>query len=858
MKHAQLAQIEVLEARIAPATIYVVNDANQLISFDSASPGTIIATKSITGLTHAGTEVIKGIDFRPATGQLYALGINVVAGANNDEGRIYVLDTNTGVASAVTTTPFFSSFADADDFAFDVNPSVDRIRVVTDRDDNIRVNPNNGFLSGTDTNIFPSSAQIVGTAYDQNFEGTPQTTLYGIDINTSSLVKLAAPNTGVLTSVGALGVDVTNAFKVGFDIESRTGTAYAVMRPVSGVTNLYTVDLATGGATLIGAIGGNPLLNGLSVGLPNDLTILSATSASYIDQDGDKVTVKLTGAAPGAALNPADFTFSSGEFGSQLKLLNLADDGQDWAHANISINAVPVGGHGDSFANVGDIRAGGIDLGKVTINGDLGRIDAGDLTTSTPGLLSLTVQSLGVFSNSQIPTASGIPNQNSNIVGKVGSLTVKTDMSHSLFAVTGGTLDGSIGSIFVGGDVNGVGLFINSGISASGSIGKVTILGSILGGSSNSVGSIVSGMSMGNVLVGGSIFGGSGSSSGLIESGTTMGAVLVKGSVFGGTTDHSGTIHAFGNMGSVTIYGSIVGGNVAFPASDLDSGLVYTLGGSMGNVKIGGNLEGAAGDFSGAIFSFDTIGSITIGGFLKGGSGTQSGAINASSNIGPVKIAGNATGGSGNYSGSIYTFGNGNIASVTILGSLVGSNTLCGIISENQLGPVKISGEVRGDTPGGVRISAEGGIDVATSALAAAIKSISVTGSVKNALIMGGYNETGAATNPDATIGPVTVGGNWIASSLIAGAKAGFDSLLGTTDDVKITEPLQDLLFSKIASVTIKGYAAGTVGGADHFGIVAEQIGAVKIGLRSYTLAVGTDLVGLSLGATLDFTVREI
>src|SRR5580765_1779449 len=98
MKACLVSSLEGLEGRIAPATIFVVNDSNQLISFDSATPGTIIATKNITGLTNAAMESIKGIDFRPATGQLYALGLTAVPGANNDEGRIYSLDTNTGVA----------------------------------------------------------------------------------------------------------------------------------------------------------------------------------------------------------------------------------------------------------------------------------------------------------------------------------------------------------------------------------------------------------------------------------------------------------------------------------------------------------------------------------------------------------------------------------------------------------------------------------------------------------------------------------------------------------------------------------------------------------------------------------------
>ena len=48
------------------------------------------------------------------------------------------------------------------------------------------------------------------------------------------------------------------------------------------------------------------------------------------------------------------------------------------------------------FANVGRVKAG-VDLAAVVIDGDLGRIDAGDAVTSTPGLGSLRVQSLGAL-----------------------------------------------------------------------------------------------------------------------------------------------------------------------------------------------------------------------------------------------------------------------------------------------------------------------------------------------------------------------------------------------------------------------------------------------------------------------------
>ena len=55
-----------------PSMVFAVDTNNQLRHFDAASPGTILGTVPINGLRPG--ESILGIDFRPATGQLYGLG----------------------------------------------------------------------------------------------------------------------------------------------------------------------------------------------------------------------------------------------------------------------------------------------------------------------------------------------------------------------------------------------------------------------------------------------------------------------------------------------------------------------------------------------------------------------------------------------------------------------------------------------------------------------------------------------------------------------------------------------------------------------------------------------------------------
>jgi hypothetical protein len=227
-------------------TIVALTTGNRLLFFDSATPGTI--TKSFT-VTTVGSEALVAIDFRPATGDLYAMAVS---------GRLYVLNLTTNAASIppASPTPLVGT-----SFGFDFNPTVDRIRVTSDGDQNIRLNPNDGSLTATDTNLAYAASDvhvagnpnIVGSAYTNNFVGATTTILYDIDSTFDTLVYQDPANAGQLHTVGNLGVD-TNAM-VGFDISQATGTAYASL--TQGSAALYTINLASGAATLIGTIG-NP------------------------------------------------------------------------------------------------------------------------------------------------------------------------------------------------------------------------------------------------------------------------------------------------------------------------------------------------------------------------------------------------------------------------------------------------------------------------------------------------------------------------------------------------------------------------------------------------------------------------
>jgi hypothetical protein len=264
------------------ALVYGVTEQDVLLSWDSATPGTIANGVAITGL--AQNETIQGIDFRPAGGAMFALG---------SQNRLYTINQTTGVATLVGAGPF-SPGLNGSNFGFDFNPTVDRIRVVSNADQNFRLHPDTGAVAGSDTNLayiagdtnFGDNPNVTHAAYTNNFAGATTTTLYGIDTGLDVLVRQGgvdgspSPNLGELTTIGSLGINV--AEDGGFDIFSPVGggnTAYAALRPTGeSVSYFYTISLTTGTATLVGEIGGGVNIRAMTVVIPGPggLAVLAA------------------------------------------------------------------------------------------------------------------------------------------------------------------------------------------------------------------------------------------------------------------------------------------------------------------------------------------------------------------------------------------------------------------------------------------------------------------------------------------------------------------------------------------------------------------------------------------------------
>src|SRR4051812_41300959 len=127
-----------------------ITGSTDLALFDTANPSAV-TTRPITGL-QSGLEKAVGLDTRPATGQLFL--VTVPTGSiNNALVRTYFVDPATGAATFVGSIPGTVPGAADTPTGMDFNPVVDRIRIVSAGNENFRINPTNGSLSGNDTDL---------------------------------------------------------------------------------------------------------------------------------------------------------------------------------------------------------------------------------------------------------------------------------------------------------------------------------------------------------------------------------------------------------------------------------------------------------------------------------------------------------------------------------------------------------------------------------------------------------------------------------------------------------------------------------------------------------------------------------
>ena len=248
-------------ASAGPTAYSIADGGASLIRYDVSDPSTATSVGSFSG---AGS-FLDSIDFRPGDGQLY--------GYSDLNDTYYTVDLATAALTAVGTSPV-SAPTNTFFLGMDWNPTIDKLRVVTDSGQNIVYDPATGdALAATDLS-YPGGGvigpRIIENAYTNNFAGATSTTQYALDYDLNTLATLAN-DSGVLTTVATVnlaGSEIDFNEYAGFDIISLPGAsnvAYALLT-VGGSPTLYTIDLKTGAATLMGGVDpGFGLTYGLAV-----------------------------------------------------------------------------------------------------------------------------------------------------------------------------------------------------------------------------------------------------------------------------------------------------------------------------------------------------------------------------------------------------------------------------------------------------------------------------------------------------------------------------------------------------------------------------------------------------------------
>jgi len=250
-------------------TLWLVDQAHQLIKVKAAAPNKVTEQKPLIGL--ASNETLVGIDYRVAYGVLFAL---------SDKGQLYSIDTGSGkVTAAGPVLP--TGQLKKGQFGFDFNPVADRIRVVNEHGQNLRLHPETAALASVDPQLqyadkdanFGKKPSIVAAAYTYNQQDSTLTTNYAIDKTNGTLVTqgskegstpAVSPNTGLLFTAASLGLQSPQ--QIAFDISDLSNLSFiAVSTSAEPASTLYQLDLQTGQNKKLGTLADGQALLGMAI-----------------------------------------------------------------------------------------------------------------------------------------------------------------------------------------------------------------------------------------------------------------------------------------------------------------------------------------------------------------------------------------------------------------------------------------------------------------------------------------------------------------------------------------------------------------------------------------------------------------
>jgi len=229
------------------------------------------------------------------------------------------------------------------------------------------------------------------------------------------------------------------------------------------------------------------------------------------------------------------------------------------------------------------------------------------------------------------------------------------------------------------------------------------------------------------------------------------------------------------------------------------------------------SIESKMGHVAEAVAAVKRNLSARVDGGISGGTGLRSGRIDAPAGIGSLVIGGGIQGGANSLSGSVAA-GGGRIGRLDVGSIQADTGLYSGSVTAADLGTVVVRGDVVGFGSNPAVISAVGTVGQA-------IRSLTVRGSLAQALVLAGY-DVGSPVHGAARIGRVEIHGSLFASSIAAGVANVTPPQFGNSGDFAIG----GVPGSRIGSLTVRGIAVGNGVPTDSFGVVAASFGRVRIG----------------------------
>lgn len=200
----------------------------RLYFFDSTRPQHV-RDQEVHGMQE--DEAIVGLAVRPRTGGLYVVG---------DSSRLYLVNSETGDAVLVGGGDLRRQLF-GQNFGVAFNPVTDRLRIVSDTEQNLSVDPDTGAVvedRNLDYGDRSADPDVVAAAY------SPQGSLFVVDAHEDALFLQEPPFAGILSNQETLEIDVPQ--RAGLDV-GHDGSGFLITsRDRSQNSRLYQLDLATG------------------------------------------------------------------------------------------------------------------------------------------------------------------------------------------------------------------------------------------------------------------------------------------------------------------------------------------------------------------------------------------------------------------------------------------------------------------------------------------------------------------------------------------------------------------------------------------------------------------------------------